>query len=153
MQSMTYGEIDFNRMIELIRNYVSQEPKKEYCISVGTDSQNHDLTKVVVVVAINRIGNGGIFFYEIKQVKKITNIRQKIIYETNLSISLATKLLEELEREHFPHNIVIHVDAGNNGPTSVMIPEITSWINSCGFDCKTKPDSYAASCIANRYSK
>lgn len=149
MKSMTYGEVDFNRMIELIRSYVNQKPQKEYQISIGTDSQNFDLTKVVIVVAVNRIGNGGIFFYDIKRVKKITNIRQKIFYETNLSLNIATKLAEKFETEH----LSIHVDAGDNGPSSVIIPEITAWINSCGFDCKTKPYSYAASSIANRYSK
>ncbi|MDP4144222.1 MAG: ribonuclease H-like YkuK family protein [Bacillota bacterium] len=153
MRSMSYGEIDFNRMVQLISNYVNQESNRDYQISVGTDSQNFDLTKTVIVVAVNRIGNGGIFFYDIKRVKKITNIRQKIFYETNLSLELATKLEERLKRENLNYNITIHVDAGNNGPSSMVIPEITAWINSCGFACKTKPDSYAASCIANRYSK
>jgi len=153
MRSMTYGEVEFNHMIKLIKNYVNEKPQYEYKISVGTDSQNFDLTKVVIVVAVNRIGNGGIFFYDIKKVKKITNMRQKIFYETNLSLNLAAKTSEKFQQENFNYNIDIHVDIGNNGPTSKVIPEITSWITSLGFECKTKPYSYAASCIANRYSK
>lgn len=153
MKSITYGEVDFKNMIELIKSYVNEKPEKEYQISIGTDSQNFDLTKVVIVVAIHRVGNGGIFFYDIKRVKKITNIRQKIFYETNLSINAAAKFVEIFEDEHFNYNISIHVDAGNNGPSSKIIPEITAWINSCGFDCKIKPYSYAASSIANKYSK
>lgn len=153
MQSMTYGEVGFNRMIELIENYVNQKPQYEYKISVGTDSQNFDLTKVVIVVAVNRIGNGGIFFYDIKRVKKITNLRQKIFYETNLSLKLATKISQKFHLENFNYNVDIHVDIGDNGPSSKIIPEIISWVTSLGFACKTKPYSYTASCIANRYSK
>jgi predicted RNase H-related nuclease YkuK (DUF458 family) len=153
MRSITYGEVDFNSMIKLIKSYVYEKPENEYKISVGTDSQNFDLTKVVIVVAVNRVGNGGVFFYDIKRVKKITNISQKIFYETDLSINLATKISEKFQNEHFNYNIDIHVDAGNNGPSSKIIPEITAWINSLGFHCQTKPYSYAASSIANRYSK
>lgn len=153
MKSITYGEVDFKNMVELIKNYVSEKPEKEYKISIGTDSQNFDLTKVVIVVAVHRVGNGGIFFYDTKRVSKITNIRQKIFYETNISINIATKFVELFEDKYFKYDISIHVDAGDNGPSSKVIAEITSWINSCGFDCKTKPYSYAASSIANRYSK
>lgn len=153
MRSLTYGEVNFNNMVEIIKKYVNEKPEDKYKISVGTDSQNFNLTKVVIVVAINRIGKGGIFFYDVKRVKKITNIHQKIFYETDLSLNLATKILEKFHMEDFNYNIDIHVDAGEHGPSSKLIPEITSWINSLGFDCKTKPYSYVASSIANRYSK
>ncbi|MDS0526604.1 ribonuclease H-like YkuK family protein [Clostridium sp. SHJSY1] len=153
MKSLTYGEVNFDCMFELIRKYVNEKPEYEYKISVGTDSQNFDLTKVVIVVAINRVGKGGIFFYDVKRVKKITNIHQKIFCETDLSLNLATKISEKFHKEHFDYNIDIHVDAGERGDSSKLIPEITAWINSLGFDCKTKPYSYVASSIANRYSK
>ncbi len=139
--------------MQLIENYVNQKPQYEYKISVGTDSQNFDLTKVVIVVAVNRIGNGGIFFYDIKRVKKITNLLQKIFYETNLSLKLATKISQKFQLENFNYNVDIHVDIGDNGLSSKIIPEIISWVTSLGFACKTKPYSYTASCIANRYSK
>ncbi len=153
MRSITYGEVDFNKMIKLIEKYIHSESEFEYRVSIGTDSQNFDLTKVVIVAAVHRIGKGGIFFYEIKRIKKITNIRQKIFYETNLSLNLALKVSERFKKDNFDYKLSIHVDAGEAGNSSKVIPEITAWINSLGFDCKTKPYSYAASCIANRYSK
>lgn len=153
MYSPTYGEVSYERMIKLIKNFITKSPHSTYNISVGTDSQNFDYTKTVIVVAIHRVGNGGIFFYDIKRVKKITNISQKLFYETSTSLEIATKLSETLQIEEIDFGISIHVDAGKNGKSSKLIPEIVGWIRACGFDCETKPDSYAASSIADKYSK
>ena len=122
-------------------------------ITVGTDSQNFDITKVVLVVAIWKVGRGGIFFYDIRRVKKISNIRQKIFFETSISLEMARRLSDELKDAGMNYDIDIHVDAGDEGPSSKMIPEIVGWVKACGFGCKTKPDSYAASSIADKYSK
>ncbi|MBR4734133.1 MAG: hypothetical protein IK081_15370, partial [Lachnospiraceae bacterium] len=34
-----------------------------------------------------------------------------------------------------------------------LIPGLVGWIKACGYDCKVKPESYAASSIADRISK
>lgn len=153
MYSPTYGKVSNEKMIKIIKNFISKSRHSTYNISVGTDSQNYDYTKTVMVVAVHRVGNGGIFFYDIKRVKKITNISQKLFYETSSSLEIATKLSAALQKEGIDFGISIHVDAGQNGQTSKLIPEIIGWIKACGFDCETKPNSYAASSIADKYTK
>lgn len=153
MYSPTYGKVSYEKMIEIIKNFITKSPHSEYKISVGTDSQNFGYTKTVLVVAVHRIGSGGIFFYDIKNVKKIINISQKLFFETSNSLDFAAKLSESLKKEAIDLGINIHVDAGKNGKTSKLIPEIVGWIKACGFNCETKPDSYAASSIADKYSK
>lgn len=153
MYSPTYGEVSYEKMIKIIKSFINKSPHSTYHISVGTDSQNFQKTKIVVVVAIHRVGSGGIFFYDIKTVNRINNISQKLIYETSNSIDLASKLAETLKKESIDLGINIHVDAGRNGKTSKLIPEIVGWIKACGFNCETKPNSYAASSIADKYSK
>ena len=153
MRSITYGEVSYDKMCRLIRNYVMEDVSDQVRITVGTDSQNFDMTKVVLVVAVWKVGRGGIFFYDIRKVKKISNIRQRIFYETSISLEMARKLSEGLKDVGMHCDIDVHVDAGSEGPTSKMIPEIVGWVKACGFDCKVKPDSYAASSIADRYSK
>ncbi len=153
MRSITYGEVSIEKMCQLIKDYISKDDSKRYRVTVGTDSQNHELTRVVVVIAIWKVGYGGIFFYDVRNVKKITNIRQKIFYEASLSLDMAQKLSEALAEDHLELDIEIHVDVGENGPSSKMISEISGWVNACGFRCHTKPNSYAASCIANRITK
>ncbi len=153
MYSPTYGKVNYKEMIDIIKSFINKSPNSTYNISVGTDSQNFDYTKVVAVVAVHRVGHGGIFFYDIKTVKKITGISQKLFYETSNSLSVAMKLSEILEEEGIDFGISIHVDAGNNGQTYKLIPEIVGWIKACGFGCETKPNSYAASSIADKYTK
>lgn len=153
MKSITYGEVSFDGMCGLIKSYISKDRNRTYKIAVGTDSQNFDITKTVVVVAVWRIGSGGIFFYDIRNVKKITNIRQKIFYETSLSLEMANRLSDLLEKENMKCGIDIHVDAGEEGASACVIQEIVGWVKACGYACKTKPEAYAAFCIANKYSK
>lgn len=157
MYSLTYGEVSYEEMVSIIKSYSAQDPNMEYIIAVGTDSQNSNITKVPVTIGIHRItnnvGKGGIYFYEIKKIKRINNIRQKIFYETNLSLELALKLNQTFEKSNIPHEIEVHVDVGYKGPTSQYVSEIKGWVKACGFQCVIKPDSYMASSVANRLSK
>ena len=130
-------------------------------IIIGTDSQNFSDTKMVSVIAVVCQGHGGIFFYEIKRINLIKNIRLKLQTETADSLSLAQTLVDMLESDEKYHEmyhacpIAIHVDAGNSdkGKTQPLIPELVGWIKACGYDVKTKPESFVASSIADRISK
>ena len=130
-------------------------------VIIGTDSQNFADTKMVSVIAVICESHGGIFFYEITHKPLISDVRTKLHVETNDSLDLATKLVDILESdERFSEMylncpISIHVDAGNSekGKTKVLIPELVGWIKACGYDAKTKPDSFVASTIADRISK
>ena len=160
MISPTYGKISMEGIVELI-SQVANEPGEAYNVMVGTDSQNFDKTKVVVVIAFHHVGHGGIFFYEITHVRRLNNLGQKLLYETQLSLECARKLVDAFEDlkdttgyDYDNHlNLCIHVDAGENGPSKKVIPEIVGWITACGYKVIVKPDSYAASSIANKYSK
>lgn len=159
MKSITYGDVDIQQIAKIIENRVKSLPGK-YELMIGTDSQNFDVTKMVLVIALHNVGHGGIFFYEIRNVHRMNNIGQKLMYETTLSLELAQKLidaLEKLKKQGFNYedylSIGIHVDAGKDGDSRVVMPEVAGWIKSCGYDVVFKPDSYAASSIANKYSK
>ena len=111
---------------------------------------------MVEVIAVHRKGNGGIYFYNIEYVRKIDNLKQKISTETLRSLYIANGLLDKLELSLYDDldiSFQIHCDIGNDGKTSMLINEITKWVTSCGYICLIKPYSYAASGIADRYSK
>lgn len=154
--------VNMDEIIQIVRDYIVQEPKEQYVFTVGTDSQNHSHTKMVEVIAIHRVGHGGIFFYNTEYLTRITNLRQKINVETQRSLELANGLLENLELSlmdidkeinDFNIDFQIHCDIGQNGKTQTMINEITAWVEAQGYHCLIKPDSYTASGIANKYSK
>lgn len=155
-------KVDSNKLINIITEYILQDVNASYEFTVGTDSQNFDRTKMVEVIALHRIGKGGIFFYNIDFIRKINSLRQKITEETQRSLSIADGLVEALELSLMDYNIdindldirfQIHCDIGQDGKTKMLIKEITSWVTSLGYTCLIKPDSYTASGIANKYSK
>jgi len=133
----------------------------EFNVMIGTDSQNFDQTKMVMVIALHNVGHGGIFFYEVSRVRRIENVKEKLFFETTLSLQCAGQLMEAFERlketTGFDYekslNFSIHVDAGYNGPSCQVIPEVVGWIRACGYNAVVKPESYAACSIANKYSK
>ena len=145
-----------------IFDFIMSDRNDSYEITVGTDSQNFDKTKMVEVIAVYKKGRGGTFFYNIEFIHLITNLKQKINEETSRSLIVANDLLDYLEEMFLANDMVmedldvsfqIHCDIGRAGKTSVLIKEIVSWVTSQGYVCLIKPDSYAASDIADKYSK
>lgn len=163
MISPTYGEVTEERLVEILNEYYQKNKHfgTEFNLTIGTDSQNFSDTKVVVVIAIQCVGHGGIYFYEIKRVNRLQDVRSKLNFETNLSLLKANEILqiiednEEYDEFYMNTTFAIHVDAGFNpkGKTKELIPEIVGWIKACGYECVVKPDSYTASSIANKISK
>lgn len=161
MKSPTHGDVSIQQVAELILDYIELHKHEKNHIVIGTDSQNFSDTKVVVVIAIYTEGKGGKFFYDITRIKRISNVSQKLHMETGMSLECAEKLIDALETKGLEREIYytdyctigIHVDAGNNGPSGTVIPEITGWIKSMGYDVTVKPDSFVASTIADRISK
>lgn len=163
MISPTYGKVTLKKVAEIINDYYNKCKKygSNINIIIGTDSQNFSDTKVVIVVAVQCEGHGGIYFYEIQRIPKIENVKLKLNHETTQSLKYADMLLDEFLADNKFEEMIdntkisIHVDAGNsnNGKTKDLIPGIVGWITSCGYDCKVKPDSFVASSIADKISK
>lgn len=158
--SPTYGNLTTNEVVNKIIETINKNPDNKFNITIGTDSQNFDKTKIVLVIVLERLGKGGIFFYQVSKINRIDDIRTKLFTETQMSLECADKLLKYFEEEfdktgfdYTKYHFSIHVDAGENGKTKSVIPEIVGWVTSCGYDCVTKPKSYAASSIADKYSK
>lgn len=164
-KSPTYGPILFENIPKKMHTFIESTLKynSDYKITIGTDSQNFSDTKIVSVIAIVCEGHGGAFFYEVTHVPKIQDVRTKLYTETQMSLDVAMRFIDVLEKSdtiecktiYNKCPIAIHVDAGNSpeGKTSQLIPEIVGWVRACGYECAVKPDSYAASSIADKISK
>lgn len=159
-------KVTYSKMIKVIADYIRVNPNAEYDITVGTDSQTHKCCRMVEVIAVCRVGDGGIFFYRREDIPKIKVLKEKIIEETNRSIENATGFINKLQEELLEDNIdldemfleerltfAVHADIGKRGKTKELIKEICSWIEASGFEARIKPDSYAASGVANMLSK
>ncbi len=152
--SPTRGVISFEAMFQDILDYIKERPNEDYRLIIGTDSQVRDDVCFVTAVIIHRTGKGGRYYYQKRRMHKIHSLRQKLFYETSLSLGLASKLAERIAADGVAHlNLEIHLDVGERGQTKELIKEIVGMVVGSGFDAKIKPESYGASKVADKYTK
>ena len=155
---MTAGQV-----VQTISKFIDEDPKREYKIIVGTDSEkrNGDLADFVTAIVVHRVGNGGRYFWRHAEAAKIHTLRDRMTHEVIMSLEIAKDFLQLLQKcsDEFSAqggpalswDFEIHVDIGENGATKVMIQELVGMIRANNFEVKTKPDSYAASKVADRH--
>lgn len=161
-RNKTQQDITFDMVVDKIIDWIDQQPDKEYVLAIGTDSQTCSETKIVLSITLHRLYNGGIFFLHTAYHQPYQNfqLHQKLYEETQASLDTAEILIEKLKNhgldiqdKNSNVHLSIHMDIGKNGPTSKYIQELEGWVKATGYDCEIKPNSYAASTIADKYSK
>ena len=81
------------------------------------------------------------------------SLRQRIYYETFLSLEVAAKLTEKLaENGEEELNVEIHLDVGEKGETREIIKEVVGMVIGSGYHARIKPESYGATTIADRFT-
>ncbi len=149
--SPTYGKLSFDRMFLQIVDYMQQDPSQRYNLIIGTDSLLGDDTCFVTAIIIHGVGHGGRYFYHKFRNRKIESLRQRILYETSLSLETASQISAELAQNGFSElPVEIHLDVGDRGETKRIIREVVGMVQGSGFAAITKPDSYGASKVADR---
>jgi hypothetical protein len=157
--SPTCGNLSLDGVIKEITHYIAEKPEKFYDIIVGCDSSSSSEPNFPLAIVILRVGEGGRFFLKkinYHELRKFYGWHQRILEEVLLSCELALHLRESLKKQvpsSFKWQFVyIHADVGENGLTRDMIREVTGLIRGNGFEPKIKPESFAASNVADRYS-
>ena len=148
------GALSFDEVVAEIIAEMEADPKARYEILVGTDSSTGtEMIDLVSAIVIHKIGKGGRYFWTRRREPKIPSLRQKIWREAWLSFELAQRLLARLSAASLlPFNLEIHVDIGKNGRTKAMIDEVVGMIIGSGFAVRIKPQAYAASSVADKYT-
>ncbi|MFH1181082.1 MAG: ribonuclease H-like YkuK family protein [bacterium] len=156
----TRGNLTLPEVIGEMKSYIKQKPEKFYDIIVGCDSSSSETPNFPLAIVALRVGEGGRFF--LKKIGYQNRIfhsrwRERILEEVFLSCQLALHLRGSLEKAFDEQNFkyqfrYIHADVGENGATKDMIREVTGLIRGNGFEPKIKPESFAASNVADRYS-
>lgn len=155
--SPTDGPLTIKEAYQTIVEFMEKQPNHEYNLIVGTDSQPGIKRAVfVTAIVIYRVGRGGRFFYHKENTPLKVGMKQRIFYEVSRSLEVASKLTgffaEEIElNENL--EIQIHVDVGKNGPTNEIIKEVVGMVVGSGYEALIKPNSYAASKVADKFTK
>ncbi len=154
--SPTKGPLSLKQVFAEILGYVAVEPKMDYRLIIGSDSQpREEHICFVCAIIVHRQGKGARYFYSKRNQNKYMSMRQRIFYEASLSLDVASRLTALLaESGHNDLNIEIHLDVGKvGGETRHLIREVVGMITGSGFEARIKPDSYGASTVADRYTK
>jgi len=147
--------VEFNDIRTYILRFLAADAASSYQIVVGTDSQPHNGTGVdfVTAIVVHREGHGGIYFWKRVVQKKTYVLRQRMYEEATMSLTMAEEVVALLHKDGITkYDVEIHVDIGSFGKTREMITEIIGMIRGNGFTVKMKPESYAASKVADRYT-
>jgi len=144
--------LTLKEVIKEIFEFIKEKPFYSYKLIIGTDSLNTlDHSDFVTAIIILRVGNGGRYFWRRIKDKNFKNLRERIYREVYLSLEIGQQLLKLLEKNKlYNFDLEIHVDVGQNGETRNLINEVTGIVRGCGFTVKTKPESFAASHVADR---
>jgi len=155
----TQGELSLDEVIGEISSFIKYEPADFYRVVIGTDSQARRVNgkaeiDFVSAIVVHRTGRGARYFYN--KTKKFIRpvLRDKIYTETLMSLELAQTLVPKLRSKVSPgkYDFEIHIDVGPLGPTRDMIREVVGMVNGNGFKAKTKPESWGASCVADKHA-
>ena len=155
--SPTKGRMKLVKIAKEISDFISQDSQDKYQLIVGTDSNGDKRADFVTAIIVYRVGHGGRYFWKKTNGGKIYHtLRDRIYQEVSLSLQTAQEMLKQLSsllkssREP-SYDFQIHIDVGQNGPTREMIKEVVGMVRGNGFKAKIKPESYAASNVADRY--
>ena len=152
--SPTKGRLSLTQVYDDIISFVESDPTSRFRVIIGSDSLVRDETAFVTAIIIHQVGKGGRYYYKKQVHRRMASIRQRIFYETSLSLEIASRLAEQLAQNgHSELNVEIHLDVGPNGKTKDLIREIVGMVVGSGFDAKIKPDSCGATNVADKHTR
>ncbi|MCY7454703.1 ribonuclease H-like YkuK family protein [Bacillus altitudinis] len=164
--NLSEEHLAFSDVVMRMKDFIQKDPRSVYVLSIGTDSQvNQNITRFMTAIHLHRIGKGawGCLTQQVLN-RPVQSIREKISLETAFSQKVCADILEgpltelmdlllPFAEEGADLRFEVHLDIGKKGSTKELIQEMTGMITAMGIEAKIKPDSYAAFCYANRYTK
>src|SRR3989338_6831951 len=153
--SPTHGSLTVHQLQKIVSSYMHKDRQSKYRIIIGSDSQktkkgSYDF---VVALVIHRVGSGGVYFWKREIDNQKMGLKERMYREAIMSLTSAEDL-SALFRDNgiSKYNVEIHVDIGRNGETKELITEISGMVRANGYSVKIKPDSFAASNVADRHT-
>ncbi len=155
--SPSKGKMDFEEMMADIIRYIKGLPTSAYKIIIGSDSMVKNDTCFITAIVVHRLGKGARYFYHKKTQRKIKSLRQKIFYETALSLEVGGLVHKYFADFGFNDvdelDVEIHIDVSVHGETKNLIREVVGMVTGSGFRAKIKPEAYGASTVADKHTK
>jgi predicted RNase H-related nuclease YkuK (DUF458 family) len=145
--------VEYTEMIEIIEEHHSADGT----VYIGSDTQPHRggcimSSAIVLHGAYNQRGGKYFISREVITSKTMVFLATRILAEAERTIQIAqdvATLFPDVKME-------LHVDISNTDketPTSNLASMIVGYVTGNGFDCKLKPEAFAAASVADKHSK
>jgi len=167
-QNLQEKNMSFEDVFNHIADFMKANPRGNYRLIVGTDSQVHkDCTVFISGIVILRESKG--VWACIRKVivpRKMLHLHERISLELSFTEEIVSMFTEEKKKQLI--NIIIpfvyegstftmegHIDigAGKRNKTREFVNEMVARMESIGVEPKIKPDAFVASHYANRYTR
>lgn len=162
-KNMSFEEVFFH-----IAAFMKLDPKGNYRLMVGTDSQVHRTYTLFITGIVIQQERHGVWACIRKTVvpRRMDHLHERISLELSLTEEIVALFTEEKKNElidiilpylyegaSFTMEGHIDIGAGRRNKTSNFVNEMVARMESMGVEPKIKPDAFVASCYANRYTK
>jgi len=147
-------KMNVNQVVSEVVRFINEDKNRHYKIIIGSDSEGHAdvVVDFVTAIVVHRVGNGGRYFWRRVELPRFHTLRDRIIQEVLFSLEVAKEVLVYLKTFEVPQfDFEIHADIGENGETKSMMQEVIGMIRAYNFEARTKPESYAATKVADRH--
>ena len=145
--------IEYDCMIQFLK----EASKYEHEIILGTDSQPFNtgtfLVSAIVVLCENQEYHCRYFYKQYKERPRHHSIYERIFYETDTTIKLATQIRTIIPTA----NISIHLDVSNEKSTTKTArysKSLVAMVRGYGYEnVEIKPNAWCASKLADKFTK
>lgn len=145
--------LPLKHIIDLINLAMIEDDNHQ--VTIGVDSQPKSNYSIIVKVIAVIFNDKRHYYWVRSRTSNIPNdLRSRMLEECNISINLATMLTNRFVD---PPNLSIHLDVNTSdskAATSKFSSMLENIVRAYGFDdVEVKPNSWAASSVADKYTK
>ncbi|WP_251551536.1 ribonuclease H-like YkuK family protein [Neobacillus muris] len=167
-QNLQEKRMTFEQVMEKILKFMESDPRGNYRLMVGTDSQVHKTyTRFITGIVIQNVGKGvWACIHKVVIPRRMNHLHERISLELSLTEEIVSMFTDQEKNAMI--SIVLpylyqgatfsmegHIDigSGKRNKTSEFVKEMVARMESMGVEPKIKPDAFVASSYANRYTK
>lgn len=142
--------------LEILKILKEVAETAEHKIIIGSDSvkSNQAFIFTSTICILNEYGDyDRTYFYNRKKIKDDSYyiLAKRLLKETYDSIEIANFIKAALEDP----NLEIHVDVSPDpkNKSNKFKNTLMGYVSGCGFECRVKPESFAASSVADNHTR
>ena len=146
-------KINYNSIILQIKEH----SKQNGTVYIGTDSffiKDNCIFSTAICLYGADNQQGGRYFYTKSKVnkKQFPELSIRMIKEAENTITLANDIMKKVPSAKLELHLDISPQENNEG-TSHLANMLIGYVKGSGYECRVKPDAFAAASIADRHSK